>query len=163
MNVIVDTSSTINLYNGGLLELVLGLSSFSYVFHMGLIVKGECGELGVYLDRQAIDGRLVFLEDPALSVDEFTSVLELYDLGPGETECIALAKCNDFTVCTDDKAARKAAASHLGAERVCGSLALIRECVCRRRLSSHEALVGYETMKLRGAFLPALEQTYFDC
>lgn len=163
MNIVVDTSSTINLYNGGMLEIVLGLTSLSYVFHMGVIVKGECGDLSGVLNLYVTDGRLILLPDQTLLLSEFTAVLEEYDLGAGETECIALARQQGLTVCTDDKAARRAATSYLGANRVLGSLALIRECVRSGRLSPSDAIIGYRTMRLCGAFLPDLEASYFDC
>jgi predicted nucleic acid-binding protein len=163
LNVIIDASSSINLHRGGVLEIVLSLTSFGFVFHVGSIVRSECGDLSEFLDIQAALGTLVILPDDSLSPLEFAEILNLYDLGLGETECIALAQQRELCVCTDDKAARKAAVQHLGAERAIGSLKLIRNCVCQGLLGSREALIAYELMKSRGAFLPPVSTDYFDC
>jgi predicted nucleic acid-binding protein len=163
LNIIIDASSSINLHRSGMLEVVLGLTSFAFVFHMGYIVMGECGDLREVLEAWVSSGMLVMLPDNALDPEEFADVLNLYGLGLGETECMALAKQQDLCVCTDDKAARRAAAKHLGEERVLGSLRLIRECVRYRLLSAQQAHAAYETMKDQGAFLPPVSASYFDC
>jgi predicted nucleic acid-binding protein len=163
LNIILDASSSINLCRGGVLEIVLKLAAFGFVFHIGSIVRSECGDLCDFLDLQAASGILVVLPDDTLSPIEFAEILNLYDLGLGETECIALAHQRTLCVCTDDKAARKAAVQHLGADRVLGSLKLIRNCVCQRLLGSQEAFIAYELMKSRGAFLPPISTDYFDC
>jgi predicted nucleic acid-binding protein len=163
LNVVLDASSSINLHRSGLLEVVLALSSFGYVFYLGYIVRDECGDLQEFLDTQARTGNLTMLPDNALTPQEFTDVLNLYDLGLGETECIALAKQLSLSVCTDDRAARKAAAEHIGENRVFGSLRLIRECVCRGLIPAQDAFLAYETMKARGAFLPCVSAAYFEC
>ena len=163
MNVVLDASSSINLHRSGLLEVVLTLSSFGYVFYLGYIVRDECGELKEFLDVQARRGSLTMLPDNALTSQQFADVLSLYDLGLGETECIASGKQLGLSVCTDDRAARKAAAKHIGEDRVLGSLRLIRECVCRGLISAHDAFRAYETMKARGAFLPCVSAAFFEC
>jgi predicted nucleic acid-binding protein len=163
LNLILDASSTINLHRGGVFEVVLGLTSFAFVFRLGYIVRGECGDLQGFLDSQAIDGRLVMIPDNTLTPQEFTEILNFYELGSGETECIALAKQLGLSVCTDDRAARRAVIAHLGADRVIGSLRLIRECVCRSLLTVQDACLAYESMKAGGAFLPPVPVSYFEC
>jgi predicted nucleic acid-binding protein len=163
LNVILDASSSINLYRGGVLEVVLKLTSFGFIFHVGSIVRSECGDLSEFLDLQAAMGNLVILPDDTLSVLGFSEILSLYDLGLGETECIALAHQRNSCVCTDDKSARKAAVQHLGAERALGSLRLLRNCVCQGLIGPPEAVIAYELMKSRGAFLPSISVDYFDC
>jgi len=163
LNVVLDASSSINLHRGGVFDVVLSLTSSAFVFHMGYIVRSECGDLREFLDVLVTKGSLVLLPDNTLGPQEFTEVLNLYELGLGETECIALAKQHELSVCTDDKAARRAAAQHLGDGRVFGSLRLIRECVCQGLLSAQTAYAAYETMKARGAFLPSVSAVYFEC
>jgi predicted nucleic acid-binding protein len=163
LNVVLDASSSINLHRSGLLEVVLTLSSFGYVFYIGSIVKDECGDLQEFLRTQEAKGTLIILPDDTLNPQEFTDVLNRYDLGLGETECIALAKQQEFCVCTDDKAARRAAAKHFAEDRVLGSLRLIRECVCQGLLTAPDAFLAYEVMIARGAFLPCISAAYFDC
>jgi predicted nucleic acid-binding protein len=163
LNVILDASSSINLHRGGALEVVFRLTSFAFVFHMGYIVRSECGNLQGLLDSLVVKGSLVMLSDIRLGPQEFTDILNLYDLGLGDTECIAFAKKEGLIVCTDDKAARKAAIEHLGTDRALGSLRLIRECVCQGLLTSHAACLAYETMRAQGAYLPVVSSTYFGC
>ena len=163
MNVIFDSCSTINLHNGSVLEKVLELSSARYVFHMGTIVRGECGDLTAYLDEQANKGRILILQGKTITPNHFAELLNRYELGLGETECIVHAERHVLTVCTDDGAARAAAKDHLGETRVVGSLRLIRECVCAGIITSDQAYVGYELTKSRGAFLPEILPSYFDC
>jgi predicted nucleic acid-binding protein len=127
---------------------------------MGYIVRSECGDLREFLDVLVTKGSLVLLPDNTLDPQEFTDLLNLYELGLDETECIALAKQHGLSVCTDDEAARRAAAQHLGDDRVLGSLRLIRECVCQGLVSVQAAHVAYETMKARGAFLPSVSAVW---
>lgn len=124
---------------------------------------GECGDLRAVLEEWVGNGVLTMLPDNALGSEEFADVLNSYGLGLGETECMALAKRQNLCVCTDDKAARRAAAEHLGEERVLGSLRLLRECVCHGLLSLQQAYAAYEAMKDQGAFLPPVSASYFDC
>jgi len=162
LNIILDSCSTINLHNGELLEEVLNLACANYVFHMGTIVRGECGNLTSYLDDQIRRGRITILLGKAITPSAFADILYEYELGLGETECIVHAVQRGLTVCTDDGAARAAAKAHLGHERVVGSLRLIRDCVCAGVITSDRGYIGYELTKSRGAFLPEILPTYFD-
>ncbi len=163
MNLIFDTCSTVNLHNGDVLGKILDLTSSGFKFHMGTIVRGECGDLIPYLDQQAQKGRILILHGKTIAPGQFAEVLNLYELGLGETECIVHAEQRALIVCTDDKAARTAARTHLGETRVLGSLRLIRECVCSGTVTANQAYVSYELMKSRGAFLPDVAPEYFDC
>src|ERR1700734_2890640 len=109
MNLVVDASSVINLQRAGLLQNVLGLTAFGTTFHVGSIVRDECTDLQDLLDQLAQDGLLNIRTDEGTTPEAFANILDLYDLGLGETECITLAKSLDYAICTDDKAARKAA------------------------------------------------------
>jgi predicted nucleic acid-binding protein len=133
---------------------VLELTSAGFNFHIGTIVRGECGELSSSIESHVSNRRLTVLPGRAITATQFAHLLNLYELGLGETECIAHAQQRVLTICTDDKAARQAAERHLGTQRVVGSLALIRECVRSGRIASHAAFVSYELMRAKGAFLP---------
>jgi len=139
------------------------LPSSRFVYHMGTIVRGECGEVTHYIDDQARKGRIVILPGSIIAPLQFAEILHRYELGLGESECILHADERDLTICTDDKAARAAALSYLGNDRVVGSLRLVRECVCAGITTSHQAYVGYESMRAKGAFLPDMDASYFDC
>lgn len=162
MKVILDSCSTINLYNGDLLENVLDLGSGHFEFYIGTIVLGECSVLIPYLDKQARQGRISILPCKRIAPARFAEVLNFYELGVGETECLVHAELQVLTVCTDDRAARAAAAAHLGEDRVVGSLRLVRECVSAGAITSARAYLGYESMKTRGAFLPEIAASYFQ-
>jgi predicted nucleic acid-binding protein len=162
LKVLLDASSLINLHRGRLLEIVLGLTSFGFVFYIGNIVRDECGDLQELLDLQSTNGTLIVLPANTMTPEEFTGVLNLYDLGLGETECIALANRLGLCVCTDDKAARRAAVKHIGDDRVLGSLRLVRECVRQGLLDRENAILAYEAMKAGGAFLPTIAASYFE-
>jgi len=163
LNLILDSSSTINLHNGDVFGVALELVSEGFRFHMGTIVRGECGGLSSLIENHVRDGRLTILQGRAISAAQFARLLNKYELGLGETECIAHAEQHSLIVCTDDNAARRATADHLGAGKVVGSLALMRECVCSELITSHAAYVTYELMRARGAFLPEIAASYFDC
>lgn len=143
-------------------ETVLELTSAGFNFHMGTVVRGECGELSSSIEKHVSNGRLTVLPGKTVTATQFAHILNLYELGLGETECIAHAEQRVLTVCTDDKAARRAAELHLGTGRVVGSLALIRECACSQRITSLAAYVSYELMRSKGAFLPDVSSSYFD-
>jgi predicted nucleic acid-binding protein len=130
---------------------------------MGTIVRGECGDLTLYLDEQTAKGRLKILPGRTIAPTHFADILDRYELGLGETECIVHAGQLDLSVCTDDRAARAATMAHLGEARVLGSLRLIRECVCAGIITSGQAYVGYEMAVSQGAFLPIMPPSYFDC
>lgn len=163
MSHILDASVTINLHKGGLFGTLLLLTSAQVRFHIGVIVVNECGELLDRLNEHARTSGLVILPDDMLSIPTFSGLLERYGLGLGETECIALAAQRGLIVCTDDRAARRAAVRHLGEERVVGSLGLIRECVRNGHIGRGQAIAAYEKMKHGGAFLPEIPSEYFDC
>jgi predicted nucleic acid-binding protein len=163
LKLIVDACSTINLHNGSMLEAVLDLGSSGFVFHIGTIVRGECGDLTPFLDEQVKRGRMTILPGKIITPVIFAEVLNQYELGLGETECIVHAEQKTLVVCTDDMAARAVAKIRLGEARVLGSLRLIRQCVCEGSLTSAEAYARYELMRSRGAFLPDVPSSYFDC
>jgi len=144
-------------------ETVLDLTLAGFCFYMGTVVRGECGNLGAFIEENVSKGRIIILHGKSLTASEFSRVLVLYGLGLGETECILHAEHRCFSVCTDDQAARRAADTHLGPGRVLGSLALVRECVCKKKITADVAYTGYESMKAKGAFLPEVPPTYFDC
>ncbi len=101
-------------------------------------------------------------DDRELPANTFIDFLALYDLGDGETECLAFAD-NDaaIVICSDDSAARAVASQRFGSERVVGSLYLLRECVRQNLIIHVQARAVYELMKYRGGFLPELPDDYF--
>jgi predicted nucleic acid-binding protein len=153
----IDACSLIILGNGGVLEKVLALDQ--HEFFVGSFVKEECGG---FLDSYVQGGGLKKLADERLSLHDFVTLLDRYDLGYGETECIAFCISEGLTFCSDDAKARKSAESELGATRVVGTLYLLRECIRSGLLTKAEAILAYEQLKVRGAFLPDWPKGYLD-
>ena len=153
----IDACSLINLHKADVLEIVLRLPA--HEFFVGAFVKEECGP---FLKPFLENGSLKELSDDRVSSVTFSKILSRYDLGFGETECIVFATLDAMAVCSDDLKARRAAQTELGENRVTGTLFLLRECVKNGALTAHGALVAYEQMRTKGAFLPDLPDGYFD-
>ena len=153
----IDACSLINLQKGDVLEIVLRLPA--HEFFVGAFVQEECGP---FLKPFLESGLLKELSDQRMSFAAFSEILARYDLGFGETECIVFAALDAMAVCSDDAKARRSAQAELGENRVTGTLFLLRECVKDGALTSHGALVAYEQMRAKGAFLPDLPDGYFD-
>jgi len=160
LKIIFDASSLINLIHGEILETVLSLTG--HTFWLGPQVKSECGPDEEQLQLLIGAGSIELADDNDLPVNIFVELLARYDLGDGETECLAFAE-NDtqYTVCSDDGAARDAVSQRFGTARVIGGLFLIRECVRQRLITADQARAVYELMKTRGGFLPDLPDDYF--
>jgi predicted nucleic acid-binding protein len=160
LKIILDASSLINLIHGEALETVLGLAD--HTFSLGPQVKSECGPDEERLELLIQAGTITLADDSRLPANTFVELLALYELGDGETECLAFAdNDHDYIVCSDDGAARYAGSQRFGANRVIGSLFLIRECARQRRITADQARAVYELMKTRGGFLPDLPDDYF--
>lgn len=157
MKLMTDACSLINLHKGGVLDLVLKLEDHDF-FVEGFVDE----ESGSFLQPYYEQGSLTKLSDERVSSSTFSAMLSRYDLGFGETECIVFAMMDNTCVCSDDLKARKAAKSELGDGRVIGTLFLLRECVRCGVLTSDAARGAYELMRSKGAFLPDLEDDYFD-
>ena len=156
MKLAIDACSLINLHKSGVFDIVLGLKT--HEFFVGSFVKDECGEfLLPYIEQ----GLLKELSDERMPSAAFADVLARYDLGFGETECIVFASLEGMSVCSDDAKARKATQTELGEHRVTGTLFLLLECVKNDVLTADSALIAYEQMRAKGAFLPDLQDGYF--
>jgi predicted nucleic acid-binding protein len=131
---------------------------------IGPLVLGECeqdGAIPAELQRTIDNKKIALLDDSNISGTTFLHFLQVYDLGEGETECLAFGKTSDFVVCCDDRRARRMIAQELGEHRVTGSLGLMQETVKRGMLSVAEAMAAYHRMKAAGAFLPNVEPDFF--
>jgi len=102
------------------------------------------------------------LDDSAIPASVFVNLVELYRLGDGETESLMFAQTNEsLIVCSDDRAARRAATSLFGADRVIGSIRLLLHCIEDGLLTSDAAFALYRQMIIRGAFFPNLTKEQF--
>jgi predicted nucleic acid-binding protein len=161
VDLIIDASSVINLDNAGALEIVAQLQKRNLC--LSPLVIGECHPTcAAKLAELEKQGAIWFVDPEKISAEIFLQLLEEHDLGEGETECIALALKHPFVLCCDDQKARNVATNLIGAERVVGSLRLIKWCVADGLLTSTAAFKIYQSMKAAGGFLPELNQSWFE-
>lgn len=142
--------------------MALGLPGKTWF--IGPLVFGECERDSIIPAelQQAIDAaKISLLDDANISGTTFLHFLQVYELGEGETECLAFGEASDFVICCDDRRARRMITQEIGVHRVTGSLGLMQEAVKLGRLSVAEAMAAYHRMKAAGAFLPNLEADFF--
>ena len=161
MNVLIDACSLINLTNAGALSSVLSLNG--YRLAVGPLVLGEChGDAASEIAAAYSANLLDLMDSDHVPVDHYLELLDLHDLGEGETECIAVANITAGSIiCCDDRRARRIAKQHLGAARVIGSLRLLKWCVDEEILNCDEAHAFFLAMRAAGGFLPVMEHDFF--
>lgn len=161
----LDSSSIINLFNAGALALLCQLEE--HQFFVPPMVVGEChGDCAAELVMLREQGCVSFIDDDAVDADQYLALLEAHRLGAGETECMAVAACNDYCVCCDDRRARQAASNLIGKERVIGTLRLLQWCVQSLVFDCAAAFAAFVAMRDSGGFLPDTAQAFFcgeDC
>ena len=160
MRALLDSSSVINLVNAGALELVCGLEDVEWWLPPAVV--DECGPscAAVTLDLQQ-RGLINFLDDDQVDAGRVLALLDAHRLGAGETECVAIAAETDHHVCCDDRRARTMAAGIIGADRVFGTVRLLRLCVEQRRIDCAGARRLLRAMREDGGFLPDTPRSYF--
>lgn len=162
MNIILDSCSIVNLINGGCLDKILTLPGFKFYVGDILIENELLNSFQKSLILTAIQKCLITNLNDDIPISIFSSYNQKFNLGIGETECIIRCKKNDFTICTDDKKARKCAKEELGQQNVIGSLHLLKLCVSHKLMSCEDAIASYEAMQNKGGFLPKkLDKKYF--
>jgi len=108
------------------------------------------------------DGCLHLLDDSEIPGELYLEYLSEFELGDGETECLAVCEVkSDFAVCTDDRKARQVAQTLFGAERVMGSIRVLRWCVESGSIDCGTAFELLRGMKASGGFLPDVERQFF--
>jgi predicted nucleic acid-binding protein len=156
----MDTCSVINLVNVGALELVCSLADREW--WLTPVVVDESGPTcaAALLDMKE-RGLMHFLDDDEVNADQFLALLDAHRLGAGETECIAIAMASDHHICCDDRRAREAASSLIGADRVFGTIRVLRWCVEQKLIVCAEAKALLRSMRELGGFLPDIPQKFF--
>lgn len=149
-----DACVLLNLHHGGVLGTSLALSNCTFV--VGKAVYGEAKTLTAELDQLFQAGDLTWIDDTAIPASEFLNLKERFDLGDGETECLAAALHLDCRLVFDDAAARRAGVELVGQDRVTGSIGLLRSCVGAGSLTRADGYAAYQLMKAVGAFLPEM-------
>jgi predicted nucleic acid-binding protein len=160
LRALLDSSSVINLVNAGALELVCSLDDVEWWLPPAVVDESGPTCAAVTLDLQQ-RGLINFLDDDQVDAGRFLALLDAHRLGAGETECVAIAMETDHHVCCDDRRARTMAAGIIGADRVFGTVRLLRLCVEQRRIDCAEARKMLRAMRESGGFLPDTPQSYF--
>lgn len=156
----MDSCSVINLVNAGALELACGLDGIEWWLPPAVVDEAGPTCAAVTLDLQQ-RGLINFLDDYELDAQRFLALLGTHRLGAGETECVAIAADTDHHFCCDDRRARAMATKTIGADRVFGTIRLLRWCVEQQRIDCTEARRLLRAMRNSGGFLPDTPQSYF--
>lgn len=161
MDIILDACSIINLFNGGCLDKIIKLEFNFYIGDM-LFDQEIVSDVQKIVMHALVEKDLVKVLPSSLSIVDYLSLKDSYNLGMGETECIALCKRHSFVICTDDRKARECSAKELGKENVIGSMFLLKHAVKSSLIRCADAIDYYKTMRSKGGFLPThLDQNYF--
>jgi predicted nucleic acid-binding protein len=150
--IVLDACTLINLANGGVLGIVLGLKEA--IFFIGPSVLRESSSVEKAMAHALQDKLLFLIDENKLSVSAFAALKHEYGLGDGETECLLAACTFGYLIACDDNAARKAATARLGVGQLTGSIGLLKLCIRQGALTPKQAFNAYELMKSRGGFLP---------
>jgi predicted nucleic acid-binding protein len=160
MNVVLDACTIINLINGEVLQKVSQLPG--YVLYVGdNLLEQEILDQAqkLYIELLVSSNQIIVLQSN-ISLAEFISLKSKYDLGDGETECLALCKNNNYAIASDDLKARKCSAKELTEQNVIGSLFLMRESVRNHLLSCEDAKTAFSMIMSKGGHLPKVDENY---
>jgi hypothetical protein len=161
LKLIGDTCGVINAFKAGALDVVLLLDD--HTFMLGPAVISESLQLGDVVQGHLDAGRLVTADDGSVAATTVASISGSYNLGIGESECIAICQVDpDLTFWSDDRRARMVASTLLGADRVVGTADLLCACVAQGLMNPLDAYTAYELARSRGAFLPPLGRQVFQ-
>ncbi|HEY4325360.1 MAG TPA: hypothetical protein VGN20_15280 [Mucilaginibacter sp.] len=162
MDIVLDTSSIINLINGSVFDRVLTMNGYRFFIGDQLFNKEVLDEVQKIIVEALIAKNKIVLLKSAVTASIIAELRVKYRLGLGETECMALCKICNKAICTDDFKARRFSVIELGESQVFGSLSLLKESVNIGTLSCLEVLTSYMLMIEKGAFLPkGLTDDYF--
>lgn len=154
MIVVLDASTLINLDNGDVLTEVLSLPHRT--FQISPEVLRESRTVAKAIKAAVERGDIDWVDDTAIDAQEYEDALAVWELGPGETECILAAKALGCSVACDDGAARKVIEREIGVPRMSGTVGLLREAVVAGLITAEQAFEAYQQMKRLGGFLPKL-------
>lgn len=159
MITILDASTLLNLANGGVLSEVLAIEGRTY--QVSGVVREESRTIAEAIDAAVEGGRIDLVDDTLISATEYADAKEAWQLGGGETECILAARALDCAVASDDGAARAVVTKMFGNARLTGSIGLLRDAVTAGKLTRDEAFRAYQSMRVRGGYLPDIAQEDF--
>lgn len=160
MKLICDTCAVINAFKAGALDVVLTLEGYTFV--LSPAVSTESVQLREEIQKHVNSGNLVLPDETLVPAVTVESISGAYNLGIGESECIAICQADRESIFwSDDRRAKAVAVSLLGVERVVGTADLLRSCISVG-LTPLDAYTAYELARSRGAFLPPLNRDFFQ-
>jgi predicted nucleic acid-binding protein len=160
LKVIFDACALFNLVHGEVFEVIVRMLDPPPCF--GPQVRSECRSIATVLDHALGASRIELLDDGILPASLFFELLEKYELGAGETECLTFASVQPLLVCSDDRRARNMATKELGEGRIIGTLGLLVRATELSVLTPEAAFGAYELMRRRGGFLPDVSASTFS-
>jgi len=162
MDIVLDTSSIINLINGAVFDRVITMKGYRFFVGDQLLNKEVLNEVQKIIIEALIAKEKIILLSSDITASLISDLKIKYRLGLGETECMALCLNTNKAICTDDFKARKFSVIELGEPLVFGSLSLLKESVSSGTISCTEVLASYTLMIEKGGFLPkGLTDDYF--
>ncbi|SEO14061.1 hypothetical protein [Mucilaginibacter sp. OK283] len=164
MDIVLDSSSIFNLINGDCIDNLLSIEDHD--FYVGDLIFDQeiLNPLQMAIIETLINKGLITLLNSEVTASRILELQAKYNLGLGETECMAICSAKGFTICTDDLRARNCSKKEIGKECVIGSLSLLRDGVRSHIITCKEAIDKYMLMRAKGGFLPAgLNTDYFCC
>lgn len=156
---VLDASTLINLANGEVLGVVLGIPGIQ--FQVSQVVKGESKSVAAAVDAAISADMLSLIDDSLISAKDFSEAKLQMNLDDGETECILAARALGCTIACDDRAARSIIRSSLGPARLTGSIGLLRLAIKSNLLTAEAAFDAYILMRERGGYLPTMAMSDF--
>jgi predicted nucleic acid-binding protein len=160
LKIIFDACALFNLVHGEVFEVIVGMLDPPAC--LGPQVRSESRSIAGVLDQALGASRIELLDDATLPASLFFALLEKYELGAGETECLAFASVQPLIICSDDRRARNMATRELGEGRVIGTLGLLIRATELSVLTPGAAIAAYELMRRRGGFLPDVPADRFS-
>ncbi len=158
MNIVIDTCTLINIEKSGCLEYIQTIPSINVL--VGDIVYEELSARNNTI-LTTLGGRIERIDINEISIEEFTHLISVENLGEGEAECIAIGRELGVLIGTDDGKARKYVSNNIGCENLIGSIGVIRQCVRHQIKTAAQAYRGYKKMVSAGAFLPKFSERDF--
>ena len=159
MKIIFDACALFNLVHGEVFGVIVGM--LDPLPCLGPQVRSESRSIASVLDQALGASRIELLDDAVLPPSLFFELLERYELGAGETECLAFASVQPLLVCSDDRRVRNVTTRELGEGRVIGTLGLLVRATDLSVLTPDAAIAAYELMRRRGGFLPDVPASTF--
>src|ERR1700744_1984331 len=109
MDIVLDTSSIINLINGSVFDRILQMVNYQFFIGEQLLNKEILNDVQKIIIAALIAKKKITVLQSVVTLSFIIELQNKFRLGLGETESIAICKISDKAICTDDLRARKLA------------------------------------------------------